>query len=65
MQQRCPKHIDGKVGYYIHSVETCITAGTWDAACASASVALTAQKLIAGGRTICLCAVPAAGPPCP
>jgi acetoin utilization deacetylase AcuC-like enzyme len=50
MQQRCPKHIDGKVGYYIHSVETCITAGTWDAARASASVALTAQKLIAGGE---------------
>jgi acetoin utilization deacetylase AcuC-like enzyme len=50
MQQRCPKHIDGKVGYYIHSVETCITAGTWDAARASASVALTAQKLIADGE---------------
>ena len=50
MQQRCPKHIDGKVGYYIHSVETCITAGTWDAARASASVALTAQKLVAGGE---------------
>ncbi len=49
MQQRCPTHIDGKVGYYIHSVETCITAGTWDAARASASVALTAQKLIAAG----------------
>ena len=50
MQQRCPKHIDGKVGYYIHSVETCITAGTWDAARASAAVALTAQKIIAGGE---------------
>jgi acetoin utilization deacetylase AcuC-like enzyme len=49
LRQRCPKHIDGKVGYYIHSVETCITAGTWDAARASASVALTAQKLIANG----------------
>ena len=49
MRQRCPKAIDGKVGYYIHSVETCITAGTWEAAKASASVALTAQKLIAGG----------------
>jgi acetoin utilization deacetylase AcuC-like enzyme len=49
MRQRCPKAIDGKVGYYIHSVETCITAGTWEAAKASASVALTAQKLIADG----------------
>ncbi len=49
LRQRCPQHIDGKVGYYIHSVETCITVGTWDAAKASASVALTAQKLIANG----------------
>jgi acetoin utilization deacetylase AcuC-like enzyme len=48
-QQRCPKQIDGKVGYYAHSVETCITAGTWEAAKASASVALTAQKIVAGG----------------
>ena len=49
LRQRCPTHIDGKVGYYIHSLETCITAGTWDAARASASVALTAQKLVARG----------------
>jgi len=49
LQQLCPKHIDGKVGYYTHSVETCITAGTWEAARASASVALTAQKLISKG----------------
>jgi len=52
MQQRCPKHIDGKVGYYTHSVETCITAGTWDAARASASVALTGQKIIADGAKV-------------
>ncbi len=49
MQQRCPKQIDGKVGFYTHSVETCITAGTWDAARASASVALTGQKIVASG----------------
>jgi acetoin utilization deacetylase AcuC-like enzyme len=60
LRQVCPKHIDGKVGYYIHSVETCITAGTWDAARASASVALTAQKLISngGGSAFALCRPP-------
>ena len=49
LQQRIPRWIDGKVGYYIHSVETAITAGTWEAACASASVALTAQKIVDSG----------------
>lgn len=49
LQQRLPRNIDGKVGYYIHSLETCITAGTWEAAIASASVALTAQKLVVKG----------------
>ena len=32
MRQRKPRHIDGKAGYYCLSMETCITAGTWDAA---------------------------------
>lgn len=50
LRQRCPKAIDGKAGYYIHSLETCITAGTWEAATASAAVALTGQKLVAGGE---------------
>lgn len=60
LQQRIPRAIDGKVGYYIHSLETCITAGTWDAARASASVALTAQKLIARGehQAFALCRPP-------
>jgi acetoin utilization deacetylase AcuC-like enzyme len=49
LRQRRPKQIDGKVGYYTHSVETCITAGTWQAARASASVALTGQKIVASG----------------
>jgi acetoin utilization deacetylase AcuC-like enzyme len=48
-QARCPRQIDGKVGFFAHSVETCITAGTWDAARTSAAVALTAQKLVAAG----------------
>ena len=51
MRQKKPRHIDGKVGYYILSMETCITAGTWDAALASVSVAQTAQKLVAAGAS--------------
>jgi acetoin utilization deacetylase AcuC-like enzyme len=50
LQQRKPRAIDGKVGYYTHSVETAITAGTWEAAKSSAAVALSAQKLIAKGE---------------
>jgi acetoin utilization deacetylase AcuC-like enzyme len=50
LRQRIPKSIDGKVGYYIHSLETCITAGTWEAATSSAAVALTAQRLVAQGE---------------
>ena len=49
MQLRVPRHIDGKAGYYALATETAITAGTWEAACASASVAQTAQRLVAGG----------------
>ncbi len=40
MQQRCPKHIDGKLGYYALAAETSITEGTWEAARSSANVAL-------------------------
>jgi acetoin utilization deacetylase AcuC-like enzyme len=49
MRQKTPRFIDGKVGYYCHSMETCITAGTWGAAQASASVAQTAQELVSAG----------------
>jgi acetoin utilization deacetylase AcuC-like enzyme len=49
IRQRIPRHIDGKVGYYAHAMETCITAGTWRAAQASASVAQTAQRLMSKG----------------
>ncbi len=49
LRQRCPRHIDGKIGYYTHSIETCITAGTWEAATTSAAVALTGQKIVSGG----------------
>jgi acetoin utilization deacetylase AcuC-like enzyme len=49
MRAKRPRHIDGKVGYYCLSMETCITAGTWEAALASAAVAQTGQKLVSSG----------------
>lgn len=49
LQQRIPRWIDGKVGYYTHSIETAITSGTWEAALSSAAVALTAQGIVAKG----------------
>jgi acetoin utilization deacetylase AcuC-like enzyme len=49
MQQRVPRHIDGKLGYYALAAETSITQGTWQAALASKDVALTgAQALLTG-----------------
>lgn len=50
MRQRVPRNIDGKAGYYTLATETAITAGTWGAARASAAVAETAQRLVAGGE---------------
>ena len=50
MRERVPKDIDGRLGYYSFAAETSITEGTWDAACASANVALTAQALVANGE---------------
>lgn len=50
MRQRAPKDIDGRLGYYSFAGETSITEGTWEAAFASAQVALTGQQLIAGGE---------------
>lgn len=46
---RPPRNIDGRIGYYCLASETSITEGTYDAARASADVALTAQSLVAGG----------------
>ena len=51
MQQREPDHIDGKLGYFCMAIETAITEGTWIAACASAAVAQTAQRLVSEGDT--------------
>lgn len=49
MRHRAPKDIDGRLGYYSFAGETSITEGTWDAARASADVALTAQRLVQAG----------------
>ena len=49
LRQKCPRSIDGKAGYYAHSLETCITAGTWQAVKSSAAVALTAQASVSAG----------------
>ena len=62
MQQRRPDHIDGKVGYYCLSMETAMTAGTWEAAKSSAAVALTARQLIAERCAFGLRALPATRP---
>ena len=50
MVQKCPSHIDGKLGYYALAAETAITEGTWKAAYASAQVALTGADLVRGGE---------------
>ena len=47
---RPPKEIDGRIGYYCLASETSISEGTYEAALASADVALTAQALVAGGE---------------
>ena len=54
MQQRCPKHIDGKAGFYSSGNDTSINAGTWEAAQASCMTAQQAQKVVANGDAACL-----------
>ena len=49
MSERIPDHIDGRLGYYALAAETSIANGTWEAARASANVALTAQAAIRDG----------------
>jgi acetoin utilization deacetylase AcuC-like enzyme len=46
---RVPQFIDGKLGYYSLDAGVPITAGTWDAVCASADVALTGARVVADG----------------
>ncbi|MEM6942785.1 MAG: histone deacetylase family protein [Pseudomonadota bacterium] len=48
-RQVVPPFIDGKLGWYALAGETSISEGTWEAARASADVALTAAGLVSGG----------------
>jgi len=50
MAQKVPDHIDGKLGYYSMACETSISEGTWEAAYASAQVALTGAKIVRDGE---------------
>ncbi len=50
MAVRRPHSITGKLGYYAMAAETSISVGSWEAACASADVALTAAARLATGE---------------
>ena len=53
MSQRIPTHIEGRLGYYALACETTISTGTWEAAYASAQVALTgARRLNDGAKAV-------------
>ena len=53
MSQRIPTDIEGRLGYYALSCETSISDGTWEAAYASAQVALTgASRISQGARAV-------------
>ncbi len=43
---RCPTHIDGKLGFYCMAIETAITSGTWEAAQSAGACAIDAQRLV-------------------
>jgi len=48
---RPPRHIDGRLGFYSFDAGSPLTAGTFQAARASAHVALTASELVCAGET--------------
>lgn len=53
MSQRIPTDIEGRLGYYALACETTLSDGTWEAAYASAQVALTgAQRLNDGVNAV-------------
>lgn len=60
MAQTCPNFIEGKLGYYSLACETSISPGTWEAAFASAQVALTAAERVRNGAqaSFALCRPP-------
>ncbi|MFT5226580.1 MAG: acetoin utilization deacetylase AcuC-like enzyme, partial [Polaribacter sp.] len=59
-RKRIPNHVEGQMGYYALAGETSISNGTWEAARASANVALTAQDAIRNGakEAFALCRPP-------
>lgn len=60
MSDRIPTFIEGLLGYYALSSETSISDGTWQAAYASAQVALTGAQLVrnGAGSAFALCRPP-------
>ena len=50
MSTRVPREIGGRLGHYALAAETSISAGTWEAACASANVALEATERVRAGE---------------
>ncbi len=60
MNDRLPNHVEGKLGYFSLSCETSLTKGTWQAAYASAQVALTGADMISSGEN---CAFALCRPP--
>jgi acetoin utilization deacetylase AcuC-like enzyme len=53
MSLRIPTNIEGRLGYYALACETTLSDGTWEAAYASAQVALTgAQRLNEGAKAV-------------
>lgn len=59
MSDKKPTFIEGQLGYYALASETSFTDGTWDAAYASAQVALSAtQEVLSGNHAFALCRPP-------
>lgn len=59
MSDKKPTFIEGQLGYYALAAETSLTDGTWDAAYASAQVAITgAHELLSGQHSFALCRPP-------
>ena len=52
MAQKCPVDIDGKLGYYALAAETSITDGTWEAARASANVAIEGAHRLSDEKAV-------------
>jgi acetoin utilization deacetylase AcuC-like enzyme len=59
-QMKIPEHIQGRLGYYAMAGDSAISNGTWEAARASANVALSAQAALRDGanEAFALCRPP-------